>query len=83
MIGARWQRCVQNAPRRWRNAFAPRMVRCNAAWLLFKADVLALRGNCFPRAMQALNGCLNAVDGVKGQRAAHTPDFSRARASVL
>ena len=51
------------------------MVRCNAAWLLFKADGLALRGNCFPSAMQALNGCLNAVDGVKGQRAAYTACF--------
>ena len=76
MIDARWQRCVQNAPRRWRNAFAPRMVRCNAAWLLFKlmglryAAIVSKRYAGFEWMLKML------ADGVKGQTC--SPD-SRAK----
>ena len=83
MIDARWQRCVQNAPRRWRNAFAPRMVRCIAAWLLFKADGLALRGNCFCKRYAGFEWKLKMLlDGVKGQTCSHTADFFCASAEL-
>ena len=75
MIDARWQRCVQNAPRRWRDTFALRIVRCNAVWLLFTltglryAAMLSTLYAGFERMLEML------VDGVKGQRAAYTACF--------